>query len=130
MGETTDAESVVAIEVVLRAQVAGVEVEVVGVRSGVNRGRPVKAVVGLVVQKASANVATAREVEGISSYTVKTTRIIADILVGLGSDGIGDVIGIEEFGEVARSAGPSHTFREAPAFGADGLGDGLVLSGN
>ena len=64
--QTTDAKPVVAIVEVGRTDVAGVEVEVIRVRGGVGRRRPIVAEVGGSVQRPREHAATANKEQWIS----------------------------------------------------------------
>ena len=57
--ETSDRSTVVAIVVVLRIDVSGVEVQIVRVRTTVDRAGPVVRVVARIVQRRTVDVATA-----------------------------------------------------------------------
>ena len=64
--QTTDAKTEAAKVVAGRTDVAGVEVEVIRVRGGVGRRRPIVAVVGGTAQRPRVHVATANKEQWIS----------------------------------------------------------------
>ena len=64
--QTTDAKPVVASVAVGRIDAAGVEVEVIRVRGGVGRRRPIEAAVGGIAQRPRVHEATANKEQWIS----------------------------------------------------------------
>lgn len=81
-----------------------------------------------IAQRPRINVATTSKVERIGAQISKATRSVADVLVDLGGESIGNVISVEEFSKIASGARASHAGREFPTFWTDRLGGGLVIN--